>query len=87
MIDSHKPVRTVVFKELNNEKERITVNKVTSLNTIPLELLNKQAGQNMELSSKRSNMERARNQSWEKDLRGGALDKLSEKDKMQDCID
>lgn len=63
MIDSHKPVRTVVFKELNNEKERITVNKVTSLNTIPLELLNKQAGQNMELSSKRSNMERARNQS------------------------
>lgn len=63
MIDSHKPVRTVVYKELKNKKERITVNKVTSLNTIPLELLNKQAGQNMELRSKRSNKERARNQS------------------------
>lgn len=63
MIDSHKPVRTVVSKELKNKKERIIVNKVTSLSTILLELLNKQAGQNMELSSKRSNMERARNQS------------------------
>ena len=31
-------------------------------------------------------MERARNQSWDKE-RGAALDKLSEKDKMQDCID
>lgn len=39
------------------------INKVAILNTVLPESLKKQVGQNMELSNKRNNMERARNQS------------------------
>lgn len=46
-------------------KKNTIINKVTILNTILPESLKKQAGQNMEISNKRENMERARNQSWD----------------------
>lgn len=42
VIDGHKLLKTVVYKELKNKKESITVNKVTSLNTMSPELLNRQ---------------------------------------------
>lgn len=41
IIYGHKPLRTVVYKELKNKKEIITVNEVTSINTMLPELLNK----------------------------------------------
>jgi len=61
IIDSHIPLRILVYKEFRNKNERITVNKASSQNTIPPELLNKQAGKNTKPSSKRSNIKRARN--------------------------
>lgn len=71
----------VVYKNMKNEKERsTTITKVTTLNTVLPESLNKQAGQNIELN-KRNNMERARNQLWDK-KRGRSMNKLSEKDKL-----